>query len=117
MPDRLIKCLRIIAIVAALLNASLLKAALLKAATTTSTMAADAGRFAKWSKIELAFEGPTSRGIGRPNPFAVRFDVNFTGPRGKRYCVPGFYDGDGKGGLNGAVWKVRFSADELGRWT
>jgi hypothetical protein len=80
-------------------------------------VAADAGRFAKWSRIELVFEGPASRGTGEPNPFEVLFDVNFTGPRGRQYRVPGFYDGDGKGGLDGNVWKVRFSADELGRWT
>ena len=30
--------------------------------------------------------------------------------------VHGFYDGDGKRGLDGSVWKVRFSADELGQW-
>lgn len=86
-------------------------------AMTTPTPAADAGRFAKWSRIELEFEGPTSHGVGQPNPFAVRFDVNFTSPRGKQFRVPGFYDGDGKGGLDGDVWKVRFSADELGQWT
>jgi hypothetical protein len=47
----------------------------------------------------------------------VLFDVNFVSPQGRQYRVPGFYDGDGKGGLDGNVWKVRFSADELGRWT
>lgn len=76
----------------------------------------DRGRFAKWSKIELAFTGPDSQGRGEPNPFAVRFDVDFTSPSGKRYHLPGFYDGDGKRGLDGNVWRARFSADELGRW-
>jgi hypothetical protein len=75
----------------------------------------DHGQFAKWSKIELAFAGPYSQGRGEPNPFAVRLDVDFTSPSGKQYHVPGFYDGDDKGALDGNIWKVRFSADELGQ--
>jgi len=90
---------------------------LLTGVMSSPTLAADAGRFAKWSRIELEFEGPASCGTGSPNPFAVRVDVNFTSPRGKQFCVPGFYDGDGRGGMDGAVWRIRFSADELGRWT
>jgi hypothetical protein len=78
--------------------------------------ASDHGQFAKWSKIEIVFTGPDSQGRGEPNPFAILFDVNFTSPSGKQYSVPGLYDGDGKGGLDGNVWKVRFSADELGQW-
>jgi Domain of unknown function (DUF5060) len=76
----------------------------------------DLGKFARWSKIEVSFTGPDSRGRSDPNPFAVRLDVNFSGPGGKQYRVPGFYDGDGRQGLDGNVWKVRFSADEPGQW-
>ena len=72
--------------------------------------------FAKWESIEIALTGPRSRGRGEPNPFAISLDVLFTGPNGAQYRVPGFYDGDGKGGLDGDVWKVRFSADETGLW-
>jgi hypothetical protein len=79
-------------------------------------LAERARRFAKWAPIEFVFTGPESRGRGEPNPFAVSIDVVFTGPSGKKYRVPGFYDGDGRGGLDGDVWKVRFSADEIGRW-
>ena len=82
----------------------------------SGAIAADDNSFAKWAKIEIAFEGPPSKGRGKPNPFAVRFDVSFRSPGGKNYRVPGFYDGDGKGRLDGNVWKVRFSADETGRW-
>ncbi|GIW95025.1 MAG: hypothetical protein KatS3mg110_3066 [Pirellulaceae bacterium] len=74
-------------------------------------------RFAKWQRIELAFHGPMSRGRGDPNPFMIRFDVRFASPSGREYMVPGFYNGDDHGGLDGNVWKVRFSADEVGRWT
>ncbi len=72
--------------------------------------------FAKWAPIEITFAGPKSKGRGEPNPFAISFDVIFTGPSGGKYRVPGFYDGNGRGGLDGNVWKVRFSADETGRW-
>lgn len=72
--------------------------------------------YAKWAPIEIAFTGPASRGRGEPNPFAIAVDVIFAGPSGTRYLVPGFYDGDGRGGLDGDVWKVRFSADQIGRW-
>jgi hypothetical protein len=75
-----------------------------------------ARRFAKWAPIEFVFTGPESRGRGERNPFAVSIDVVFTGPSGKKYRVPGFYDGDGRGGLDGNVWKIRFSADETGPW-
>lgn len=43
-------------------------------------------------------------------------DVTFTGPSGQTYTVPGFYDGNNNGGLDGNIWKVRFSADENGTW-
>jgi len=76
----------------------------------------DLGRFAKWAKIEIALTGSPSEGRGSPNPFDVLVDATFTGPGGRIYRVPGFYDGDGRGGLDGSVWKVRFSADAKGQW-
>jgi len=75
------------------------------------------GRFAKWAKVEIVLTGPESLGKGQPNPFGVFVDGVFTSPTGKQYKVPGFYDGDGRGGLDGNVWKIRFSADETGKWT
>jgi hypothetical protein len=89
----------------------------LAVALTALTVVGDEFRFAKWSKIELSFRGPASLGRGEPNPFAARLDVDFRSPGGRHYRVPGFYDGDGRGGLDGDVWKVRFSADETGSWT
>ena len=74
------------------------------------------GCFAKWAPIEIVFTGPESRGRGEPNPFAISLEVLFASPSGTQYLVPGFYDGDGRGGLDGDVWKVRFSADETGHW-
>lgn len=77
----------------------------------------DTGCFAKWSKIEIQLTGPQSIGRGAPNPFAIAIDGVFTSPSGKSITVPGFYDGDGKRGLDGNVWKVRFAADEVGKWS
>jgi len=77
----------------------------------------DQGSFEKWSKIEIQFNGPVLQGAGNPNPFDIAVDVLFTGPSGQTFSVPGFYDGDGMGSLDGNVWKVRFSADEEGQWS
>ncbi|HZK68590.1 MAG TPA: DUF5060 domain-containing protein [Paludibacter sp.] len=74
------------------------------------------GSFIKWQLIEITLPGPESKGRGEPNPFNIIVDVTFTSPDGKKFIMPGFYDGDGRGGLNGSVWKVRFSADETGQW-
>ena len=73
--------------------------------------------YPRWAKIELTFHGPEMRGLGDPNPFALAFDVMFTAPDGRAFLVPGFYDGDGRGGMDGDVWKVRFSADQNGTWS
>jgi len=87
------------------------------AVVITALASADEARFAKWAKVELSFHGPTSLGRGEPNPFAIKLDMDFRAPGGRHHRVPGFYDGDGRGGLDGDVWKVRFSADEIGLWT
>jgi CubicO group peptidase (beta-lactamase class C family) len=76
-----------------------------------------AAEFPKWSRVELEFTGPQSKGRGTPNPFAIRFDCRFTSPAGEQFRVPGFYDGNGQGELDGATWRVRFSADREGTWT
>jgi hypothetical protein len=73
--------------------------------------------YPKWSKVELEFSGPASLGMGEPNPFQILTQVDFTGPSSQVYTIPAFYDGDGMGGLDGNVWKARFSPDEAGTWT
>lgn len=72
--------------------------------------------YPKWSKVELQFSGPNSSGMGDPNPFQVQVDVTFSGPGSQVFVVPAFYDGDGGGGLDGNVWKVRFSPNAAGTW-
>lgn len=54
------------------------------------------------------------------NPFdfnEINLEVTFTSPSGKKVNFFGFYDGDGKGGQSGNVWKLRFMPDQVGTWS
>ena len=68
-----------------------------RAASTTYTIE-KGGK--KWEPVSIAFGGPKAdAGDSLPNPFLdYRLQVTFTGPGGKRFNVPGFFDGDGQGG-------------------
>ena len=91
--------------------------ALLLASAGANAAGNDLSSHTKWSMIELTFQGPDSQGLSADNPFAVAFDAEFLSPSGQRHLVPGFYDGNGDGEMDGNVWKVRFSADEVGSWS
>lgn len=43
--------------------------------------------------------------------------ATFTAPSGKEYSFFGFYDGDGAGGQEGPIWRIRFMCLEEGAWT
>lgn len=70
-----------------------------------------------FESVEIDLSGPSLIGMGTPNPFLIDVGVTFTGPQGQTYTVPGFYDGDGIGGMGGSTWKARFSPDAVGTWT
>lgn len=76
------------------------------------------GTAQKWDAISIAFQGPSAHAADNdPNPFLdYRLQVHFTSPSGRTYNVPGFFDGDGQGGLTGNIWRVLFSPDEVGQW-
>ena len=75
------------------------------------------GSFPQWSKVEVDMTGPASVGMSEsPNPFLIDVDVTFTGPGGT-FVVPGYYDGDGAGGMDGNVWRARFSPNATGSWS
>lgn len=76
------------------------------------------GDLKKWHTVTVDFTGPTAgEGQSGANPFLdYRLQVNFTGPSGQVYNVPGFFDGDGSGGGSGNVWRTRFTPDEPGQW-
>ncbi len=73
----------------------------------------------QWQPLEFLVRGlPTNKLGTDPNPFLdIRLQVEFVGPSGQRYLLPGFYDGDGRGGGTGNVWKVWFTPDEPGPWS
>src|SRR5688572_2712852 len=77
-----------------------------KAASETGYAITGNGK--KWDALSIAFQGPMANaGDNNPNPFLdYRLQVKFTAPSGKKYAVPGFYDGDGQGGNSGNVWRV-----------
>lgn len=76
------------------------------------------GRARVWHPLVLTFHGPpASETDHQPNPFLdVRLQVVFNAPDGQNFNVPGFFDGDGKGGERGTCWRVRFSPNQPGRW-
>ncbi len=77
------------------------------------------GELKKWHTVTLTFRGPEAEeSDSSPSPFLdYRLQVAFKGPSGRTHNVPGFFDGDGKGGGTGNVWKVRVSPDEAGEWS
>jgi CubicO group peptidase (beta-lactamase class C family) len=72
-----------------------------------------------WHPLSIRFRGPRANETdSEPNPFLdYRLQVEFTGPTGQRYNVPGYFDGDGHGSGAGNVWSVRFTPDEAGQWS
>lgn len=82
------------------------------------TSAMDLAPLVQWHPITLSFDGPSaSEADSNPNPFLdYRLQVQFIGPSGKVYDVPGYFAGDGRGGGIGAIWQARFSPDEAGHW-
>jgi len=71
-----------------------------------------------WYPLTLSFHGPQASELDDdPNPFLdYRMVVEFLGPSGQSYFIPGFFDGDGAGGASGDIWRVRFAPDEAGHW-
>src|SRR5262245_32843305 len=61
----------------------------------------------KWTRFEQSFKSS----VPYSNPVQqASLQVTFTSPSGKTNNVYGFWDG-------GKTWKVRFSPDEVGRWS
>ncbi len=59
-----------------------------------------------WQPHDFAFKAPETDA----NPYQVEIDATVTGPGGKSFTLPGFFDGDG-------TWKIRFSPTAEGDWT
>lgn len=77
----------------------------------------DIETYPQGSKVEISFTGPLSIGLDPEiNPFALQVDVVLQSPDDETINVPAFYDGDGNGGIDGDVWKFRFSPYQTGVW-
>jgi len=73
-------------------------------------------RGSRYSVVELTFVGPKQGPMDVPArdvDFWVRFRHESGSPEVKIY---GFWDGDGKGGTSGNVFKVRLCPTKAGRW-
>ncbi|HWM93176.1 MAG TPA: DUF5060 domain-containing protein [Thermoanaerobaculia bacterium] len=68
------------------------------------------------AEVALTSAASYNASSGSPNPFDFNFSAAVTAPSGRRYTVPGFFDGNGAGGAIGNVWKVRIYTDEVGTW-
>ena len=71
-----------------------------------------------WGGCELWYSGPPASMLDdAPNPFLdYRLDVTMQRPDGSTFVIPGFFDGDGVGGSEGDIYKVRFRPDQAGLW-
>jgi hypothetical protein len=78
--------------------------------------AAEIAEAAVYSVVEITFEGPVQGPKDVPArdiDFWVRFRHESASPE---YKIQGFWDGDGKGGMSGDVFKIRFCPTKAGRW-
>lgn len=66
----------------------------------------------------LEIEVPNNNGYSNPFDFdEITLEAMFVSPNQDRHIpFDGFYDGDGNGGQQGNIWKIRFMPDEVGRW-
>ena len=84
---------------------------------TSVTHAAPVATAPVFSVVELALEGPTCGPADAPAR-DVTLTATFRHESGDpAYTVHGFWDGDGRGGVRGNVFKVRFCPTVAGRWT
>jgi hypothetical protein len=77
------------------------------------------GEYQQWHTLTWQWSGPeSSESDSSPNPFLdYRMWVEFTSPKGTKFRVPGFFNGDGKGGGKGSIWRAYFVPNEVGTWT
>jgi len=67
----------------------------------------------KYELFELSFQSQ----VNVKNPFLeYLLKLKLIAPDKRVFFVDGFYDGDGKGGQSGNVWKARFCPDQPGVW-
>ncbi|MEM1221389.1 MAG: DUF5060 domain-containing protein [Verrucomicrobiota bacterium] len=76
------------------------------------------GDLMQWHNVILDLEAISSSESASPNPFMdYRFNVEFTGPSGQKFLVPGYFATDGQGGDSGNIWRAHLNPDEMGQWS
>ena len=60
----------------------------------------------RWQPHDFSFSARTAP----PNPFLTAFTATVSGPDGRTFTVPGFFDGPG-------TWKVRVAPTAVGSWS
>lgn len=78
--------------------------------------AADLGRTPRHHVADIDFTGPECGPADTPAR-DVTLDVTFRHAAGEEITVPGFWNGDGRGGAKGNVFTVRFRPTATGVWT
>jgi hypothetical protein len=90
---------------------------LLSTFANSIVLAAEIGSTPVYSVIEISFTGPSygpSQSPTKDVDFWVRFQHQGSATS---YKIHGFWDGNGNGGTNGNVFKVRFCPTAAGTWT
>lgn len=90
----------------------------LNSITTANTVSGD---LMTWHRVSVTFNGPSTSELDAANPFLnYRLQVQFTGPSGQIYNIPGFYAADGDAANtsaeSGNKWRVHFIPDQEGQW-
>jgi hypothetical protein len=67
--------------------------------------------------VSLASTYSYNAATGTPNPFDFTVSALVTSPTGRKFTVPGFFDGNGAGGSTGNIFKVRIYTDQVGTWS
>ncbi len=91
-------------------------ASILAALAAGNARGEDMGKVRRYHVVEIALAG--ARLGPRDTPARdVELAVTFRhASGGEQVRVPGFWDGDGRGGATGGVFKVRFCPTRVGRW-
>lgn len=76
------------------------------------------GPMEQYHPITIQFTGPTASEMDNsPNPFKdYRLQLNLISPSGKTHSIPGYFDGDGRGGATGNIWRAKLTPAEAGQW-
>lgn len=84
--------------------------------TCSGIKSSEVGRGEVYSVVEIPFKGPVYDQTDTPAK-QVDFWVHIKHESGApTYRIHGFWDGDGYGGSNGSVFKIRFCPTSVGKW-